>query len=568
MLVFLPMVRRFLNLFQRELNGLHEAALLLGISAVLSQILALIRDRLLAASFGAGPELDIYYAAFRLPDLLYVAIGSFVSVTVVLPFLMGHLERGDRQAAEALFLELLRKFLAWMGVLIAAGYLFLPGLVGVMAPGFSPAARAALLPLARILLLSPLLLGLSNLVANLTQSSRQFFLYALSPIFYNLGIIAGIMFFYPRFGLNGLAWGVVLGALGHLLVQWPAVVRGPVSWFGWRRRSRSGGESRQILRLAWPRTLTLSAHQLAILVLVALASHLAAGSIAVFNFAYNLQAVLLSVIGVSYAVAAFPTLVRLFSNGERAQFIDQMAVTVRHIIFWSLPALALFIVLRAQIVRVILGAGKFDWADTRLTAAALAIFLVSTAAQGLILVFVRGYYACGRTRKPLLVNVFSSILIVGLAFGLLRFLALYPSLGLFLGRFLRVADVAGAELLALPLAFTIGMLVNLLIFWLFFHRDFGSWPALVYRSIRQSAVAALGAAAAAYLLLQILAPVFDQSTFWGIFLQGLIAGLGGILTAVFILRRLGNEEAAAISRSLGRRFWRRLSPILPEAEEL
>ncbi len=566
------MVERFLNFFQREFNGLHEAALLLGLSAFLSQILALIRDRLLAASFGAGSELDIYYAAFRLPDLLYVAVGSFVSVTVVLPFLLRHLERGDHQAAAALFLELLRKFLAWMGVLIVALYFLLPGLVGLIAPGFSPAARQALLPLARILLLSPLLLGLSNLVANLTQSSRQFFLYALSPILYNLGIIAGIVFLYPRFGLDGLVWGVVLGALGHLLIQWPAVVRGPISLFGSRRRApsvRPGPESRRILLLAWPRTLTLSAHQLVILALLALASYLTAGSIAVFNFAYNLQAVLLAVIGVSYSVAAFPTLVRLFSTGERTQFIEQMAVTVRHIIFWSLPALALFIVLRAQIVRVILGAGKFDWGDTRLVAAALAIFLVSVAAQSLVLLFVRGYYACGKNVKPLLVNVLSSILIVLLALGLLRLIRQSASIKLLLGEFWRVADVAGLELLVLPLAFTVGMIINLIIFWLSFRRDFGSFPNLLYRSLGQVAVAALGAAAVAYLLLQLLAPVVDQTTFWGIFSQGWWSGLGGLAAAVVILRALGNEELIELSRSWRRRFWRRAAKtVLPEVEEL
>lgn len=565
------MVRRFLNFFQRELNGLHEAAFLLGLSALLSQLLALLRDRLLASSFGAGSALDVYYAAFRVPDLLYVSLGSFVSVTVVLPFLLKHIAAGDRQAAENLLADLFSRFLGLMLLLEIAAYFLMPYLLGFVAPGFTAVQRLELLPLARLLLLSPLLLGLSNLLANVTQSSRKFFLFALSPILYNLGIIFGIIFLYPRWGLSGLVWGVVLGALGHLLIQWPALRRGPVTlrWSRlWRWSAGGAGEWRKIFLLSWPRTLTLSAHQLAILVLVALASYLAAGSIAVFNFAYNLQAVLLSVIGVSYSVAAFPTLVRLFNNGERAQFIDQMAVTIRHIFFWSLPSAALFIVLRAQIVRVILGAGKFDWGDTRLVAAALAIFLVSVAAQNLVLLFVRGYYACGRTLKPLFINALSSTLIVLLAFGLLRLINQFLPLKLWLGELWRVADVAGMELLVLPLAFTVGMIINLIIFWRSFRRDFGAFPPLLYRSIGQSTVAALTAGTAAYLILQLLAPVFDQSTFWGIFNQGWWAGIGGIVVGVFILRRLGNEELTEISHSFRRKFWRRAQPVLPEAEEL
>ena len=565
------MVERFLNFFQREFNGLHEAALLLGLSAVLSQILALIRDRLLAASFGAGSELDIYYAAFRLPDLLYVAIGSFVSVTVVLPFLLRHIAAGDRQAAENLLADLFGRFLGLMLVVEIVVYFLLPHLLGLVAPGFAPAARLQLLSLSRILLLSPLLLGLSNLLASLTQSSRKFFLFALSPILYNLGIILGIIFLYPRWGLVGLVWGVVLGTLGHLAIQWPALRRGPVTlrWSSIFRWSAGGkSEWRKIFLLSWPRTLALSANQLATMVLVALASYLAAGSIAVFNFAYNLQATIVSIIGVSYSVAAFPTLVRLFSNGERTKFINQMAVTVRHIIFWSLPALALFIVLRAQIVRVILGAGKFDWGDTRLVAAALAIFLVSVAAQSLVLLFVRGYYACGKTVKPLLVNVLSSILIVLLALGLLRLIRQSTSIKLLFGDFLRVADVAGMELLVLPLAFSLGMIINLIIFWRSFRRDFGPFPKLFYRSLGQVAAAALGAAGAAYFLLQILAPSLDQSAFWGIFNQGWLAGVGGIAAAVFILRRLGNEEMTEISRSFRHKFWQRAAPVLPATEEL
>ncbi len=563
------MVERILNFFQRESSSLHEAAFLLGSLALVSQILALIRDRLLAASFGAGLELDTYYAAFRVPDLLYVSLASFMSVTVVLPFFTKHLERGDRASAEHLMNDLFRIFLGLMLTAIVILYWFMPQILAWVAPGFDPAHQLELLKLSRILLLSPLLLGLSNLVATVTQSSRKFLLYALSPVLYNLGIIAGIIFLYPVLGLAGLTWGVVIGAFAHLAIQWPAFRRGPVS-FRLRRRApiTNRAEWRTVLLLSLPRTLTLSAHQLSIVVLVALASYLAAGSIAVFNFAYNLQAVLLSIIGVSYSVATFPALVRLFTNGNQKQFVEHLGTAARHIVFWSLPTLTLFIVLRAQIVRVILGAGKFDWADTRLTAAATAIFLVSVAAQSLILLFVRGYYACGKTRRPLVINTLSSVLIIIFSYSLLHLARGYPGFNLWLAELFRVSEVAGVELLLLPLAFTLGVLINLAIFWIVFKRDFGSFPSALYRSFGQSAAAALGGGVVAYLLLQLFAPVVDQTTVLGVFNQGFWSGLGGITAAVIILRWFKNEEIREISQSLHRKFWQRSKTVLPAAEEL
>ncbi len=565
------MVRRFLNFFQRELTGLHEAAFLLGASAIVSQFLALLRDRLLAHSFGAGPTLDVYYAAFRIPDLVYVSLGSFVSVTVVLPFLMKHLEAGETAKAERLFADLFSRFLMIMFIVEIAIYLLMPYLLNFIVPGFPEESKLQLLELARILLLSPLLLGLSNLFANITQSSRKFFLYALSPVLYNLGIILGIIFFYPRWGLTGLAWGITLGALGHFAIQLPALYRGPIRlrWTAIFRGSvKEKSEWSKIFILSWPRTLTLSANQLATMALIALASYLTVGSIAVFVFAYNLQSVILSIIGVSYSVAAFPTLVKLFTNGDRDEFFNQMVVTIRHIIFWTAPAMVLFIVLRAQIVRVILGSGKFDWSDTRLTAATLAIFLLSAISQSLILLFVRGYYACGRYRKPLFINVGSSLLVIFLALGLSRLFVWWPDFKFGLAHFLRVSNMNGVEVLVLPLAFTIGSLINLFIFWHSFRRDFGPFPKRLYRSLGQSIISSLVIGGTAYLILQLLASELDQATFVGIFAQGLLAGLGGIGAGILVLRWLGSEELSKISQSFQHKFWRRAQPILPVADEL
>ena len=558
------MVERIWQWLNREWGGIHEAAFLLGLSALGSQILALARDRLLAASFGAGSQLDIYYAAFRLPDLIYVLLASFVSVTVLIPFIINRTDDGLAPVRDFLNSVFTVFFAVMIPVLVIVWFL-VPILVGYIAPGFSPDARAELIPLVRLLLLSPLLLGLSNLFGAITQATRRFFIYALSPVLYNIGIIFGLLVFYPRWGLLGLGGGVILGAALHAAIQWPSIRHAGL----WPRLTRAidWPALRQVALVSLPRTLTLGAHQLALLVLVALGTYLGAGAVAVFNFAYNLQSVPLVIIGVSYSVAAFPVLAKLFSNGEHKELARQMSAALRHILFWSLPATVLFIVLRAQIVRVILGAGQFDWQDTRLTAAALALFVISLVGQALVLLFVRAYYACGLTRRPLLLNSLSSLAIILLAFGLLRFGHDSLILRQIFETLLRVSEVGQTGVLLLPLAFSLGIFLNLGLFWWFFQKDFGHFPKVVDRAVGQSVIGSLIAGLVSYQTLNWLAPLLDLNTFWGIFTQGLIAGLLGLAVLWLVLKYFGNKELTEIEESLGQKFWRS-QPIAPEPEGL
>jgi putative peptidoglycan lipid II flippase len=188
-----------------------------------------------------------------------------------------------------------------------------------------------------------------------------------------------------------------------VLIQWPLVRQSPLAFsltttINWTLL-------REIAFVAVPRAVTLSLGQLHMLVLVSLASTMAAGSVAVLQFAYNLQSVPLTIIGMSYSVAAFPTLAALLAEEKNSEFNAYVLTALRHIMFWSLPIVSLVIVLRAQIVRVLLGSGSFDWSDTRLTAAALGLFVVSLVGQSILLLLVRAFYAGGHTRMPLLLTL-------------------------------------------------------------------------------------------------------------------------------------------------------------------
>jgi putative peptidoglycan lipid II flippase len=212
--------------------------------------------------------------------------------------------------------------------------------------------RDDLITMTRILLLSPILLGFSNLYGSITQAHKKFVAYAISPILYNVGIIIGILFLYPYFGLAGLTFGVIIGALLHVCIQLPVLIESKLL-----PRLQLGttlAQVKSVVLLSMPRTFTLAANQIALLVLVSLASFMKDGSIAIFNFSLNLQSVPLSIIGVSYSLAAFPTLSRMYARGEIDQFLNHLITAAKHIIFWSIPIATLFIVLRAQIVRTIL----------------------------------------------------------------------------------------------------------------------------------------------------------------------------------------------------------------------
>ncbi|MFC1625323.1 murein biosynthesis integral membrane protein MurJ [Patescibacteria group bacterium] len=548
---------RFLN---REINGLHQAAFLLASASIGAKLLAILRDRLLASTFGAGKTLDIYYASFRVPDLLYVFSLFLVSVTALIPLF---LEKKDRHFINSIFTVFFVCIL-FLAVLL---FFLLPCLAPIIAPGFSIDDSKIFIDFSRILLLSPLLLGLSNLASGVVQSFKRFFVYALSGVLYNVGIIFGLLFLYPKFGLIGVVWGVVVGALLHFLIQVPSLIN--LGYFPKFVFDISFMEIKKVISLSLPRTLGLTLNQLVLTVITALASFLAAGSIAVFNLAANLQAIPISVIALSYSVAAFPSLASNFIKKEREKFLLSVVSSFRHIFFWLLPASILFIVLRAQIVRVVLGAGAFTWTDTRLTAAALALFSFSLLAQGLILLLVRAFYAASKTKIPLIINIISSSFIILFSFLFIYLLKNFSFFQELFRRLLRVEDIGGVSVLMLALAYSLGTILNFLLLFIFFEKELGSILKFIKKSIVQICLTSIIMGIIAYVSLGIFASVFDQATFVGIFMQGFLSGLLALFVGFCLFKLLKNQEFEELASSFKKRFIKK-PPVLvkPEPEEL
>ncbi len=540
------MVKRVFNFVYKEVRGLHQAAYVLALFAFASQLLAIVRDRLLAHTFGAGTELDLYYAAFRIPDLLFVLFASALSVFVLLPFVTQSSESEDNKSGAKVLSQMFTLFLIAYAVLAGILALSVPVYVDNLFPGLTDSTGELTLMI-RILLLQPLLLGISSLFGVVTQMNHRFVLYAISPLLYNIGIIIGVVFLYPIFGLIGLAYGVLLGALGHMLVQLPYIIGSSFKFgltfkFDWSLIKR-------ILAVAIPRALTLSTNQLVMLVLISMATLMTVGSVAVFQFASNLQSVPLAIIGVSYSIAAFPTLSSLFAKQDSNGFNLQLVTAFRHIIFWSVPIIAMVIVLRAQIVRVLLGSGEFDWSDTRLTAAVLAVFVLSLAAQAILLLLTRAFYACGKTLAPLLIAIFSGSVTVAMAFWLQNLYLNSPSLQELVESTLRLSSIAGSEVLVLVTAFVIGQFLQLTLMMVMSVKIFGINYGPLGRLLSQSIVAALVGGAVAYGTLYFIVDGINQDTFLGILLQGFVAGLVGMIVVGIVYYLFRSQELMEIIKS-------------------
>jgi len=540
------MVAKVINIFYREIRGLHQAAYVLALFTLASQILALVRDRILAHQFGAGYELDIYYVAFRIPDLLYVLFASVLSVYVLLPFVSRAKQDSD-EAGRLVLSQMFTIFLVTYTAVSLATIIIAPVIVTYFFPGFSESSYSEVVLLLRILLLQPLFLGVSSLLGVVTQLQHRFVIYAISPLVYNMGIIFGALVLYPIFGLVGLVLGVVIGALGHVAIQVPLVYRSTLSFkitlnIDWKLMHQIG-------KVAIPRAITLSLNQLLLVALVSLASLMTVGSVSVLQFAYNLQSVPLAIIGMSYSVAAFPTLAELLAQRKHQEFNDFVVTALRHIIFWSLPIITLVIVLRAQIVRVLLGSGSFDWHDTRLTAAALGLFVVSLTAQSILLLLVRAFYAGGRTRIPFILTLVGTIVGSVCAYTFYLWFQASSSVRFFIASIFRLHEVSGTEVLTLPLGFTIGIFVQVILMMFFLRRTFNLSFGILRRQIAVATMAAVVGGFFAYGTLSFIVEGVNQNTFLGIFIQGLVAGIVGIIGVVATYHVLDSDELKEIHRS-------------------
>jgi putative peptidoglycan lipid II flippase len=537
------MIKKFIN--NKILNGkptesVAAAAVIIAVAGIASRVLGLFRDRILASQFGAGDTLDIYYAAFRIPDLVYnlLVLGALSAAFIPVFTSLHSTERkedGWKLASGILNLQTIAVFL-----ISGAFALLAPRLLHIITPGFSDEKIAATAVFSRIMFLSPVLLGISAIFGGVLISFKKFLIYSLAPIFYNIGIIIGALFFVPMMGPAGLAWGVVLGAGLHMLTQYPAAKHSGFKYIPMSFLILKDRHIRKVIRLMIPRALGIAVNQVNLLIITIFASTLAAGSLTIFTFANNIQATPIGLFGSSFAIAVFPLLSAFAAKDNRKEFLDNFSKTLRQILFFIIPLSVVLIILRAQIVRVILGSGKFDWEDTILTFQTLGLLSLSLFAQALMPLLTRSFYALHNTKTPFYIALVSE------AVNIILVLLLIKPYGVY----------------GLAIAFSAASVVNMALLSIYLKKHFNDQkvPRIydwIFRIIIISAVMGFFIQIAKYGMDHLV----NIDTFFGIFSQLVISCAAGLLVFAAMCYFFNIEEFHYFKHSLKRRLLRVKEPI-------
>jgi len=521
-------MKRLSKLFSKE-NSIRGASILLIITLTLSNILGLLRDRFLTKNIPTF-DLDIYYASFRIPDLVFnfLVLGAITSAFIpVFSDYLSKKEDGEAWRVTNLLVNIAFVFTLISGIAL---YFLMPMAIKMVVPSFDETRFNEVVKYSRILMLTPVFFSLSYILGGVLNCYKRFFAYSLAPLIYNASIIVGA-FLAPTFGLKGVVYCVVGGSMLHALVQLPAAIR-----LGFKYKPVLDFKDkaiRRIIILMLPRTISMGAGQIMLLVFTAIASSLKSGSITAFNLANNIQTVPTVILGTSFATAVFPTLAQTISRGDMAKFSFYLNRALRSIAFLLIPSTVIFILLRAQIVRLILGSGKFGWDDTKLTAMTLGFFALSLIAQGIIPLLSRAFYALKNTKTPMYISIVTVLISVGLAFIFSKRFEAYP--------------VAG-----LALAFSIGNFINAGLLLLLLKQSYSRVLAKdLILGLVKTILLSLVMAIIVWSVMHLMANVVDMNRFSGIFIQTLVSAGSGVLAYILLNYIFDSDELKwAISRNI------------------
>ena len=412
------MANHFFNadLLDSKSKNIASAAVVLALASAASGFLGILRDWLLANRFGAGADLDVYYAAFRIPDFIYNIL-VFGGITVAFLPLFSDYYLKDSKNGWRFANNTLNVFFGLLVALSVLLFIFTPQLTGMIAPGFSADQIAKTVFLSRMMFLSPIIFGAASIFSGILQYFKKFLAYSIAPLLYNIGIILGIVFLAPRFGIAGVAVGVIIGALLYLFVQ---LVPARRCGFGWQPvfnlREPSLG---RVFGLMLPRTAGIAANQINLIAPTFIGSTLAAGSITVFNLAGNLCSLPAGIIGVSFATAAFAPFSKYYAQGQVDNLARKFSETYRQIGYLAVPAALLLFVLRRPIVDFLYYHGQFTESDALLTAAALGVFCLGIYFAAMMPVMFRLFFSLRDTVTPtsttvasVAANIFMNLLFV------------------------------------------------------------------------------------------------------------------------------------------------------------
>ncbi len=510
-----------------------QATIIIASFTLVSRIMGFGRTFLLARTLGSGEISDTYFTAFRIPDLVYnlLILGtlSVAFIPVFSEYLIKDKPRALRIASTVLNISSIGMLLVCLII-----FIFAVPLTHLIAPGFSDAQTYDTAMITRIMMLSPIIFTISNVFSSVLISLKKFIIVNTAPLMYNLGIIFGIILLYPRFGLDGLAYGVIFGALMHLAIQIPEAYRHGFRWKPVIDLKDSG--VRKIGALFLPRIVGLDSSYINLIIVSIIGSTLVTGSITAFTYANDIQAVALGIFALSSAVAIFPVLSEFYAKNDTKGFVNSLQHTIIRVLYFIIPVTIITLLLRAHVVRLLLGYGECDWNCTVTTFDTLGVLALGLVAQSLIPLFARAFYARQNTKIPVAISLVAMIINGGFSY--------------FLAQGLGIVGVA--------LGFVIAATVQCILLFVFLHRFLNTrdpetqkvltvFDSTIVTQTLKILLASILLGAITYGTLYLIDPILNTHTVFGIFTQATVATILGGVAYIALTRYLDVMESKAIA---------------------
>ncbi len=469
------------NIFTSPQSSILSAATLIMFMIIASRILGLVRQRILAHFF-LPSELSLFFAAFRLPDLVFevLVFGTFSSAFI--PVFTKSLKKKGGQAWQTASTVVNIGLLLFIVFSVLLGF-GADNIYSIFAPGYNSVERAEIVQLVKILFAAQGFFVISYALTGVLESLRRFLIPALAPLFYNLGIILGTLFLNSKMGLLAPAIGVVIGAASHFLIQLPLAIK---LGFRFTTSFRITKDVRKIGKLALPRILEVAFLQISKIAELFFSSLISTAAYTYYTFGNSLQLLPVGIFGISIAKAALPTLSR--QAGKPDKFKKTLFSALYDMTFLIIPAATTLVILRVPVIRLVYGTNIFNWEATIQTGYVLSGFALGIVFQAVAALLARSFYALHDTKTPVIVSVVSILLTILADFYFIKVLHL--------------------EVWGLALAFSIGSFVQATTLFYLVNRKLNGisfYKALL--PISKSIVAALVSGSVMYLILKI----FDRS---------------------------------------------------------
>ncbi|MEI8232138.1 MAG: murein biosynthesis integral membrane protein MurJ [bacterium] len=415
--MFNRLLRNGKNLISKENSSILSAAAVIMFATLISALLGFVRTRLLIGYFFADKSvLDVFWAAFRIPDTIFqiLIVGALSSAFI--PVFSRYLENEKREEASIIASSMINTVVGIMLVFTLAILIWAEPLCRLVAGGFDANQIAQMAKLTRIMAAAQVLFGFSSFITGIIQSHKRFLVPAFAPSLYNIGIIIGTVLFSRSLGIVGPAIGVVLGALLHLLAQLPLARS---LGFSYKPIIHKHPAIKEMTHLMLPRMITLSLAQIEQTTLIAFSSWLSNGTVTIITIAQQLTNLPIRLIGVTIGQASLPFFAKETAKNNLQGLAKMVNDAILQMLYLALPASAIILVLRIPLVRLAYGAGSFPWAETVITGKLVAMFALAIAAGSLSHIIIRVFYSLHDTKTPFIINLISTSLNVGLSYYLL-----------------------------------------------------------------------------------------------------------------------------------------------------